>query len=212
VVARQAGDLAFPLIYFLHGGIFKRKFGGIMKKLSIVLASFLFVAGFISIAWAHGPKGSGSGYRGHSYSKPHFSRPSYPRIHLRHNQHYRHQRHKGHKGHNKHYLQQRHKGHNKHYRHQSHQRPNQHYRHKNHRRHHRYYRPYYGPYGRYYDFDYGYGDDPPIEESPQVPQHTPSSQIYYNNNPEPWFLYGKGKEFRQMGLIPPLPQTSQGLR
>jgi hypothetical protein len=155
-----------------------------MKKLSIVLAGFLFVAGFFSTSWAQGPKGGGSGYRGHGHSKPHYSRPSHSRIHSRHNQHYRH------------------KGHNKHYRHKGHKRHHRHYRQG------RYYWPYYGPYGRYYE--YGYEDDPPIEES-QVPQHSPSSHIYYNKNPEPWFLYGKGKEFRQMGLIPPLSQT-QGLR
>ena len=160
-----------------------------MNKLLIVSVSFLFVAGFISMAWAHGPNRSGSGYRSYGHSKPHFSRPSYPRIHLRHNQHFRHQRH------------------NKHYRHQRH---NKHYSHQRHYRHHRYYGPYYGPLGRSYE--YGYEDGPPREESLQVPQHTPSSHIYYSNNPEPWFLYGKGKEFRQMGLIPPIPQTSQELR
>ncbi len=151
-----------------------------MKKLLIVLAGFLFVTGFISMAWAHGPYGSGSGYRSHGYSKPHFKRPSYPRVHQRHNKHFHHQRH------------------NKHYRHQHH---NKHYRH---------YRPYYGPLVRYYDYDYG--DSPSREESPQVPQHTPFSRNYYNNNPEPWFLYGKGKQLRQMGILPPIPQTSRGLR
>ena len=158
-----------------------------MKKLLIVSVSLLCVAGFISMAWAHGPSGSGFGYRSYGHSKPHFSRPSHSRVHQRHNKHYRHQRHKQH---------YRHPRHNKHYRHQ---------------RHFRYHRPYYGPLVRYYD--YGYEDSsPPREELPQVPRHTPSSRIYFSNNPEPWFLYGKGKEFRQMGLIPPLPQTSQELK
>ena len=131
-----------------------------MKKLLIILAGFLFVTAFISMAWAHGPYGSGSGYRSHGYSKPHFKRPSSPRVHQRHNKHYRH------------------------------------------------YRPYYGPLVRYYD----YGDSPPREESQQVPQHSPFSSTYYKNNPEPWFLYGKGKQLRQMGILPPIPQTSRGLR
>jgi hypothetical protein len=144
-----------------------------MKKLLIVSAGFLFVMGFISIVWAHGP-GNGSGYRSHGYSKPHFKRHSHPRVHQRHNKHFRHQHH------------------NKHF------------------RHYRPHRLYYGPLVRYYD--YGYEDNPPREELPQAPQHTPFSRIYFSNNPEPWFLYGKGKEFRQMGLIPPLPQTSRELR
>ena len=46
----------------------------------------------------------------------------------------------------------------------------------------------------------------------QVPRHSHSSLSYHHNNPEPWFLYGKGKEFRQMGLIPSFPQSSQGLK
>jgi len=145
-----------------------------MKKLLIVLAGFLFVTAFISMAWAHGPYGSGSSYRSHGYSKPHFKRHFHPRVHQRHNKHFRHQRH------------------------------NQHYRH------YRHHRLYYGPLVRYYD--YGYEDNPPREESPQVPRHTPFSRIYYKNNPEPWFLYGKGKQLRQMGILPPIPQTSRGLR
>ncbi len=148
-----------------------------MNKLLIVSASVLFVAGFISMAWAHGPNGSGSGYRSYGHSKPHFNRPSYPRIHLRHNQHFRHQ------------------SHNKHYGHQ---------------RHHRHYKPYYSPLAKSYDYDYE--ASLPRENSRPVPRHTHSSHIYYNNNPEPWFLYGKGKQLRQMGIIPPLPQTSRGLK
>jgi hypothetical protein len=31
---------------------------------------------------------------------------------------------------------------------------------------------------------------------------------YPDNYSDPWFLYGKGKEFRQMGILPPIPQTS----
>jgi hypothetical protein len=167
-----------------------------MKKLLIVSVSFLFVAGFVSMVWAHGPKGSSnSGFRSHGYSKPHFSKPSHPQTQLRHNQQLRHKSIK---------------------------------RHHRNFRHYRYYSPYYSPFITPYGYDYGYGggygyggygyggygygDSPPREEPRQVPQHTPSSRVYYNNNPEPWFLYGKGKEFRQMGLIPPLSQTSQGLK
>lgn len=191
-----------------------------MKKLTIVLACFLLVAGGISISWAHGSKGGGSGFRGHGHSRPHFSRPSYPGIHLRHNQHINHKSHrsrhyhqKSHKRQNRLYRQKghhRHKAHNKykgHHRHKGHLRHKGHHKHKGHHRHyrhkghHRYYWPYYGPYARIY----GYEDGPPLDESPQGPQHTLSSEIYYNKNPDPWFLYGKGNELRQMGVIPPLP-------
>ena len=46
-----------------------------MKKLLILSAGFLCVAGFVSIAWAHGPNGGGFGHRGYSSSKPYFNKP-----------------------------------------------------------------------------------------------------------------------------------------
>lgn len=196
--------MVFSMIFSPYRDIFIEYDGGIMKKLLIVSVSFLFVAGFISMAWAHGPKGSNSGFRSHGYSKPHFSRPSHPQKKLHHNPQLRHKSVKRHQRHHRNF------------------------------RHYRYYSPYYSPFITPYGYDYGYGggygyggygyggygygggygyrDSPPREEPRQVPQHTPSSRVYYNNNPEPWFLYGKGKEFRQMGLIPPLSQASQGLK
>jgi hypothetical protein len=42
----------------------------------------------------------------------------------------------------------------------------------------------------------------------EVPQHSHSSRSYHFNNPNPWFLYGKSKEFRQLGLIPSFPNTT----
>jgi len=177
-----------------------------MKKLLIVSAGLLCVAGFISMAWAHGPSGSGFGYRSYSYSTPHFSRPSHPQIGSDFRQRHRHS-HYGSLSHTKRYYLRRSR--------QSHRLP----------------RIENGiilskpgplesrflsnPIAKTYDRDIRVS---PIRKalgkrgSRQSPRHTPSSHIYFSNNPEPWFLYGKGKEFRQMGLIPPLPQTSQKLK
>jgi hypothetical protein len=40
---------------------------------------------------------------------------------------------------------------------------------------------------------------------PQAPLHFHSPYSYPDNNSEPWFLYGHGKELRQMGVIPSNP-------
>jgi hypothetical protein len=169
-----------------------------MKKLLIALLSLLFVVGFISMVWAHGLKGSGSGFRSHGHSKFHFSKSSHSRIGGGFRQHH------GKFGRGSSVRSRRHS--KFHFNRSFHSR--KHFRYNRHFRNHRYYSPYFSPFVRYYDYD----DNPPREEVLQIPQHTPSSRIYYNDNPEPWFLYGKGKEFRQMGLIPSLPQASQELK
>ena len=92
---------------------------------------------------------------------------------------------------------------------------------KHHFRHKRGHQRHLGKLGRYWFYTpyyntgiraYGYQDIPPKEEVEQAPKHTQADQLYYDANPEPWFLYGNGKEFRQMGLIPPLSQTSEDLK
>jgi hypothetical protein len=37
----------------------------------------------------------------------------------------------------------------------------------------------------------------------KAPRHFPSPHSYFLENPDPWFLYGKGDELRQMGILPP---------
>ena len=64
-----------------------------MKKLLILSAGFLCVTGFVSIVWAHGPNGGSSGYRGYSYSKPHFNKSFQPRSGRHFGQHHRHLHH-----------------------------------------------------------------------------------------------------------------------
>jgi hypothetical protein len=176
------------------------------KKLLIVSASLLCVAGFISMAWAHGPGGSGFGYRSYSYSTPHFSRPSHSRIGGGFRQHPGHSRYGS--------LPYSKRGHLRRSR-QSHRLP---------RIENGIILGKPGPIqsktlrdSRTKSFSPGFGVGPlrkalQRKGLQQGPRHTPSSHIYFSNNPEPWFLYGKGKEFRQMGLIPPLPQTSQKLK
>lgn len=178
---------------------------GIMKKLLIALVSLLFVAGFISMAWAHGSNGSRYS-RSHGYSKHHSSRPSHPRFGDGFRQHRRHLHH-GSLTHSK----RRHLRRSRQYHRLpriengvilSRPGPLQN-------------RSFNSPIARAYARGIGVS---PIMKSlekkalQQVPRHSISSRSYHYNNPEPWFLYGKGKEFRQMGLIPSLPQASQELK
>jgi len=156
-----------------------------MNRLLIIALSFLFFVGFISIAWAHGPHGNN--YRSYSHSKPHSSRPSNPRSGIGNQQRHRHSRH----------LPRIENGIIV-----SKSGPIQSKTLRN---------------SRTKSFSPGFGASPlrkalQRKGLQQVPRHSHSSHSYYHDNPEPWFLYGKGKEFRQMGLIPPLPLTSQSFR
>ena len=157
-----------------------------MKKFLIVAISFLWMAGFTSMAWAHSPKRSGHVFHSHGHSKPHFSRHSHKGKHLGHGQGFRTHRpskhHLGKRSHFRKHLGQR-----------------QGFRRLGPRRFQRFYR-YYSPTLRNNDYE----ERAPREESRPAPKHSAASHIYYDTNPEPWFLYGKSKEFRQMGLIPPL--------
>jgi hypothetical protein len=178
-----------------------------MKKLLIALVSLLFVAGFISMAWAHGSNGSSYGSRGHGYSKHNSSRPSHPRFGGGFRQHRKHLHH-GSLTHSK----------------------RRHLRRS--RQLHRFPRIRNGiilggsrflqnrplsssPIERATARGIGVSPIMKAQERKtlqQAPRHSLSSRSYHYNNPEPWFLYGKGKEFRQMGLIPSLPQASQELK
>ena len=182
-----------------------------MKKLLIVSISFLWIAGFTSMVWAHGPKSGGHGFISHGHSKPHFSRHSHKGKHLGRKLSLRpHQRSRHHLGREPRVQKHSRRGHG--IRRHGHSKQllgkHSHLRvrlGRNHRfgrfglnRFQRFYR-YYSPTLRK-----DYEDRAPQEESRSVPQHTPASHIYYDTNPEPWFLYGKSKEFRQLGLIPPI--------
>jgi hypothetical protein len=176
-----------------------------MNKLCIISASFLFIAGSVSTAWAHGPNRNSSGYRSHAYSKPHFSRPSHLRSGIGHHQ----RRGPSHLGSfprsRQHHLP-----------HGSvsprvhrlpriehgvlHSKPGPLQK-----------RPFYSPITKFYD--QGLGVSPlrkaqERKESRQVPRHMHSPHFHPDNHSDPWFLYGKGKEFRQMGILPTIPQTT----
>jgi len=184
----------------------------IMKKLLIISVSILCVAGFFSITWAHGPNGGGSSYRGHGYSKPHYSRPSHQRNgggfsqHLSRNRRHLHKHSFSHS--KRHHLRRLGRlkrlprfgngvilGRSGRLRTRNIPGP--------------------GPIARAYARGIGVSPIMKSQEEKalrQVPHHSLSSRTYHSNNPEPWFLYGKGKEFRQMGLIPSLPQAPQDLK
>lgn len=194
-----AGDLGFSLIFLLHRDRYGMQ-GGIMKKLLILSAGFLFAVGLMSTAWAHGPKGSGSGFRGHGFSKSHFNKSTISRSGVHFRQHLRKsgrglifRNHGRSKARFKRFANspRRHLRQHRRFRDQGVNRSFRRFRNS------RFFSPFlYNPY-------YGYGDSLPRQDLRPAPQHTSSSRIYYNENPEPWFLYGKGKQFRQMGLIPP---------
>jgi hypothetical protein len=166
-----------------------------MKKLLIISAGFLCVAGYVFPAWAHGPNGVGSGYHNQSYSKPHFNKSFQPRSGRHFGRHHRHLHH-GSLTHSK----QRHLRRAQRSRRlpgivngviQSKPGPLQN-------------RSFSSPIAKAYDRGIGVS---PIRKAleKQTPAHSLSSRSYHRNNPEPWFLYGQGENFRQMGLIPPLP-------
>lgn len=170
-----------------------------MNKFFIVSTSFLFVAGFISIAWAHGSSGGGSGYRSSGYSSHQFNRPSSQRAGISH------RRHHGHSNSRQHHL--------------SHKRvspqslrlpriergviqsqpgPLQN-------------KSFNSPLAKHHSQGFGVS---PLRKALERKglRHFHSPHAHHHNNSDLWFLYGKDKEFRQMGLIPPLPQTSRGLK
>lgn len=157
-----------------------------MNKLLIVSASFLFIAGSISMAWAHGPKGSGSGYRSYGYSKPHFSKS--PRSGRGH-QHHRSVSPRSRR------LPNIEHGviHNK-------PGPLQN-------------KPFYSPLTDSYDQGYGVSPLRKAQErkgAQQAPRHSHSPHAHQDNYPDSWIHYGKQKQLRQLGILPPLPETSQG--
>lgn len=43
----------------------------------------------------------------------------------------------------------------------------------------------------------------------KAPRHFPSPQSFFFENPDPWFLYGKGDELRRMGILPPKAPPSR---
>lgn len=178
-----------------------------MKKLLIVLAGCLFFVGSISMSWAHGPKGSGSGYRSLGSTKPYFTRSPRSGIGHRHlgKSNIRSRRNFGRRPLSRRGVSP-----------QSRRLP-------------RIERGvilskpsplqkkfFYSPVAKSYERGFGVS---PFRKSLErqrplrIPRHSHAPRpSYFNNNPDPWFLYGKGKEFRQMGLLPPLPQTSRKLR
>jgi len=172
-----------------------------MKKLLIVSAGFLFVAGFISIAWAHGPNGGGLGYRSHGYSQPYFNR-SFPRSVRGHHQHH---------GHSYYgslpYSKRNHVPRGSISR-QSRRLP---------RIENGVILSKPGPIQSKQNispltkaYDRGIGVSPlrkalerkGVQQVPQ-PLHTPHA--HHGNHSDPWFYYGKGKQLRQLGILPPLP-------
>ncbi len=163
-----------------------------MNKLLIVSASFLFVVGSISITWAHGPKASSSsGYRSSGHSKPHFSKPSHMRSGRGH-------QHRGSVSPQSRRLPRIEHG-------VIHSKPGPLQN-----------KPFYSPLTKSYNQGFGVS---PLRKAlerkgvQQVLRHSHSPHpSYFDKNPDPWFLYGKGDKFRQMGLIPPRRKDSQGLR
>jgi hypothetical protein len=173
-----------------------------MKNLVIVAAGFLIVTGWVAEAWAHGPGGFRSGTRSDGYSKPSFHRPIYrqPRT-----------------GFPKHYGSSR---------------ALKPYRYGNVPPHIRYpnlsptshglpriqngvlyskpgplqNRTFYSPLVQSYNRGFGVS---PLRKAlerkrrQKAPRHFHSPHLYYHENPDPWFLYGKGDQFRRMGILPP---------
>ena len=163
-----------------------------MKKLLILSASLLCVAGLVSITWAHGPKGGGFGYRGHSYGKPQFHAPS--RLSAGIGRHHRHFSRKpfSRRGVSPGSRRLPHIDNGV-----IHSRPGPLQN-----------RPFNSPIANAYNRGIGVSPIRKAQERkapPQVPSYTHRPYTHHDDNPEPWFLYGNGKEFRQMGLIPPLP-------
>jgi hypothetical protein len=175
-----------------------------MNKLLILSASFLFIAVSVSTAGAHGPNGSGSGYRSHAYSKPHFSRPSHLRSGIGH-----HQR-RGHSHFGSFPRSRRHHLPHGSVSSQAHRLPKVEHGVLHSKPGPLQKKPFFSPITKFYD--QGFGVSPlrkALERkgSRQVPRHTHSPHSHPDNHSDPWFLYGKGKEFRQMGILPPIPQT-----
>ena len=193
-----------------------------MKKLLILFVSLLFVAGFTSLAWAHGFKSGGSGFRGHGNSKSHYSRSTHRRSGGGFSQYLSRPSHRrmggGFRQHRRHLHRHSFSHSRRHHLRGS-------------RRSHRLPRirkgsilsrpsllqnkPFNSPIERAYAR--GIGVSPILKSQEkkalqQTPRHSHPSHSYHHNNPEPWFLYGKGKEFRQMGLIPSLPKASLKLK
>lgn len=193
MVPGKPGDLIFPLISLPRGRIFIGKNGGIMKKLLIVSAVFLFVAGFISMAWAHGPNRGGGGFRSHGYSKPYFTR-SAPRSFRGHHQHHGH----SHLG-SLPFPRRNHLPHGSVSR-QSHRLP----RIENGVIHSK---P--GPI-QSKQFNSLPGKTLGRKGTRQVPHHSHSPRVHRDKHSGAWFHYGKEKQLRQLGILPPLPHTSQG--
>ena len=184
--------------------------GGMMNKLIILMFYLLLVAGGVSPAWAHGPSGEGARGYGHSYSKSSFHKSSRTQMGGLFRHHRRKSLHKS----SPHFRRkaQLHRG--------FHSGPHR----KLHvekgvisgKRHLRRKRGFYYPLVRsrfYRNFGVRLQRRraPQEKEFQEAPQPDYSSQIYYDKNPNPWFLYGKGDEFRQMGLIPPLFPAFRGL-
>ena len=163
-----------------------------MKKLLTVLASFIFVVGFISIAWAHGPNGGGLGYRSHGYSQPYFNR-SFPRSVRGHHQHHGHS----------------------YYGSLPYSKRNQVPRGSISRQSRRLPRIENGvilskpsPLTKAYDRGVGVSPLRKALESKgvqQVPQPLHSPHAHQGKPSDPWFYYGKGQQLRQLGILPPLP-------
>lgn len=171
-----------------------------MKKFLILPVSLLLTIGLISITWAHGPKRSGSGVRGHSVSKPAFQKPERSSVGIGFRQHLRKSNRKALSHASRKPLSRRGV--------LTDSRPLP--------------RVVTGTlFGKraflrnrrllsipFFNRNFGVRlRKQAPEEKELLPASQPaySSEMYFDNNPNPWFLYGKGKEFRHMGLIPPLP-------
>ncbi len=164
-----------------------------MKKLLIFSAGFLCMAGFVSIAWAHGPSGGGAGYYNRGYAKPIFNQSFQSRSGRHLGRHHKHLHHGS-------LTKQRQLRRFQRSRRlpgivngviQSQPGPLQ-------------TRSLSSPIAKAYERGIGIS---PLRKAleKQTPAHSLSSRSYHRKNPEPWFLYGQGENFRQMGLIPPLP-------
>ena len=181
-----------------------------MQKLITVLASVLLLAVWVTEAWAHGSGGFRSGTRSDGYSKPGFYRPSFKNPGSGGRNFYGHPR--SFRGTGTGY------GHGR----PHHGRLYGPYRQRipqdqrlpriesgillskpgplqN--------RTFYSPLVQSY-YNRGFGVSPlrkalERKKLQKAPRHFHSPHLYYHENPDPWFLYGKGDQLRQMGILPP---------
>ena len=178
-----------------------------MKNLVIVAVCFLIVTGWVVEAWSHGPRGFRSGTWSDGYSKPGFFRPSSKNPGSGWHNFYRHLRSFQGTGY-------------------GHGRPHHGRLYGPHRQripqdrrfpriesgvllnkpgplqNRTFYSPLVQSYNR------GFGVSPlrkalERKRGQKAPRHFHSPHLYYHENPDPWFLYGKGDQLRRMGILPP---------